>query len=411
MQVKSSFVATPLAAVAALVSLNTIGILGTDFNYIFLLWLHVGGLTLGLMLAWLFRTRRALRSASISLPKVLTAESGLAITSVLMILFLLARAGVDPLTYILNLNHYRLAVNRDVGYAKFILNLWAVVGVVAYFRRGGGFGRFILLPGLANVFWGFRFCFVFALFSLLFAALSRAPLRMRHIAAGLFAFFLFGGFAIWRDFAYQQITIADVAAFIFDLSDSGLATALLAHGFSEHFVAIRYMSDAIAFSESGLYAPHYGLEYLTQIIRLIHLGNIFGAGFSVDVQFNAFLGGRAPSDLADFDAGGVVIGLPGSLIIAGGTTALIIGSMFWGWLCAYTIRRIQQGAQPLYLAMLPYVLVIYQSPETNISRNVVILAAYYFVLIAAGYVRSLVQPTRPTNNSIHTQASTHGIQN
>ncbi len=408
---RPSLITTPLVAVGALVGFNAIGILDADFQYPDLLWIHVGAVTLGLVVAWLFRPRRAARIAAVPVPALLTAERGLVAASALVVLFLLARAGADPLTYILNLNHYRLSVNRDVGYAKFVLNLWAVVGVVAYLRQGKGFGRFILLPGLVNVFWGFRFSFAFALFSVLFAVLSRGPLKMRHVAAGVVAFVLFSGFAVWRDLTYQQIALVDLAAYILDLSDAGLAAALLAHGFAEHFVALRNLSDAVAFSGSGLSPPHYGMEYLLQIARLLRLGDIFGAGVSVDIQFNAFMGGRDPSDLDSFDAGGVVIGLPGSLLIAGGATALTVGSLAWAWLCVRVIRRVQLGGYPMHAAMLPYVLVIYQSPETNISRNAVILAAYHVVLIAAGFARSKAPTIRPTYTPTCTKASTNETQN
>jgi len=401
---RPSLAATPLAAVGALVGLNAIGVLGTDLERPALLWIHAGAMILGLILAWLFRPRRAARIAAVPAPTVLTAERVLAGVSALVVLFLLARAGADPLTYILNLNHYRLSVNRDVGYAKFVLNLWAVVGVVAFLRQGKGFGRFILLPGLVNVFWGYRFCFAFAMFSALFAALVRGPLKMRYIAVSVLAFVLFSGFAIWRDLTYRQIDVADAAAFIFDLSDAGLATALLVHGFAEHFVTLRNLSDAVAFSESGLSAPHYGVEYLSQIARMVRLGDVFGVGVSVDIQFNAFLRGLQPSDLDAFDAGGVVIGLPGSLMIAGGELALAVGSLAWAWLCAKVIRRIQLGGSQMHLAMLPYILVIYQSPETNIPRVAVILAAYHLVLMAA----TLRAVDRTSLRSTYTQDPTNG---
>jgi hypothetical protein len=115
---------------------------------------------------------------------------------------------------------------------------------------------------------------------------------------------------------------------------------------------------------------------------------VVGADISLDLKFNAFLRGVAPSDLLGLDAGGVIIGLPGSLMIGGGIIFLAIGSLMWAFICAFIIRRINVTQNPLYISVLPYMLVIYQSPEANIPRILIMIVVYKLALIGVNVVRS-----------------------
>jgi hypothetical protein len=200
-------------------------------------------------------------------------------------------------------------------------------------------------------------------------------LKISLIAALIFIGF--SSFAIWRDLVYTGASIGSLADFILDFEDAGLLYKIIEHGILAHFVVMESIPSAIDFVET--HGHHYGIDYILQILRLIGLGSILNIPASIDLEYNAFLRGVSVMDLQALDAGGVVIGLPGSFYIAGGGAGLVIGSVIWSFFCSIMIKYTRRHLDVIAITLLPYVLVIYQSPETNIPRLAIIVASLWAI--------------------------------
>ena len=300
--------------------------------------------------------------------------------SLLATAIMITKAGVSPFEYISNVNKYRLGVNKDVGYLKIIINLYMLFATVDYIRNSNRNNRFsFLFACFLNVFFAYRYAMAFSVFSLFLFYIQSGKYSFRHSFYIIFFLFLFGVFAMWRAFNYMGdgetfFSYFQVTSFF------GLVKAFLYHGFLAHFVIFFHFDDVIRYLDQ--YPNyHYGMEYLYQFFRLIKLGEFLDLGYSLADRVNAHINNIDIITFLSNDAGGVVLGISGSGMLLGGYIGLYTIVFLWLVILDKMLYNIRKSAQSQCIVLIPYVMMVFQSPETNIPRLIFIWIVIFLMNI------------------------------
>lgn len=263
------------------------------------------------------------------------------------IVTLVVKANTNPLDYISELNYYRLNVNNDVGYLKFILNLCGISGVL-YFAIATASKRkvswfLILLPFAINFLFAHRHFAVYYIFSLI-TVHHYLKKRIPSYKVFLIAFFVFtlnGVFSVWRDFNYQfperALNISEIFAQYSEKSsifDVVFMTTYLTsfHGVDSVDKIMQAIEDGADF--------HYGYRFLLEPIA----GAIpYSVWRDKPIPLNAAVNNLMNQTEIDFydpteRAGGVVGTVLGDLYWAGGITGIMVGMFIIGVLFRLSYR-------------------------------------------------------------------------
>ena len=287
--------------------------------------------------------------------------------STLAVIAMLMKAGVSPLAYIQNLNYYRLNVNNDVGHLKIIINLFSLVTTAQLLRKRNKINIFyFMISCVFNIFFAYRFAMAFAVFSIYLHVLyMRKEGSFKFILYPILFVIAFSIFALWRDFNYG----GNGESFLNYYDVTGLYDLLLLlsyHGLFAHFIIFYHFDDVLRyFSEYDNF--HYGAEYVLEFLRTIKLGSLFDFGYTIVDRVNAHINGVSIETHLSGKSGGVVLGIAGSGFLAGGYTGIFV--LTFGWcICVHAaLNRYKAGAVNS-LVLFPYLLMVFQSPETNIAR-------------------------------------------
>lgn len=300
------------------------------------------------------------------------------ILSPCVIIYLIKHANTDFFSYINNINYYRLGINKDQGVLKFALNMWMICSTILFIvhRSRSSFFTF-LLSGLSNVFFGYRFAFIFGIFSLFLVKYSHKQIKPWTIFCILAGYIIFAIFTAWRNFQYVEYNFYN--SFFNYLQCEKLINVVLHHGFFGYFNVFSVFSIVKDYSrENPNY--HYGIDYFLEILRLIKLNLVVKNFVPVGTSVNAFANQMSVADYLSLDAGGVTLGLPGSLLLAGGKIGIFLGSLLWACICRISCFCGLKRNNAVNITFFPYILCIFQSVETNLPRVIIM---YTILLIGS----------------------------
>lgn len=277
--------------------------------------------------------------AAISIKKLIICHVAILGLSVMAVIVLLFRAQVTPWEYMSNLNYYRLNVNNDVAYLKFLINISGLTGTL-YFALCNEKGRsksiiLLVIPFLLNFFFAHRHFAVFYAFALMAVhhyLVRRFSLRS-VLSVALITFFLNGMFSAYRDFKYvfpdKELswsalidTYSDDAGFVGLVVNQVYLAGL--HGFD----SVHMITNAVDNGESY----HYGLRFLIEpIAGAIPYSVWRDKPIPLNTAVNNLMNGE-PIDYYDPTerSGGVVGTVLGDLYWAGGVTGILLGMFFMG---------------------------------------------------------------------------------
>lgn len=282
---------------------------------------------------------RKVNGAAISIKKLIICHEVMLGISVMAVIALLFLADVSPLEYISNLNYYRLNVNNDVAYLKFLINISGLTGTL-YFAVCCEQGRkksiiLLLVPFILNFFFAHRHFAVFYVFTLMTVhhyLIKRFSLRS-VLSVALITFFLNGMFSAYRDFKYVYPdkdlswsalidTYSDDAGFVGLVINQVYLAGL--HGFD----SVHMITNAVDNGESY----HYGLRFLIEpIAGAIPYSVWRDKPIPLNTAVNNLMNGE-PIDYYDPTerSGGVVGTVLGDLYWAGGITGILLGMFLMG---------------------------------------------------------------------------------
>jgi hypothetical protein len=308
-----------------------------------------------------------------------------AIISPFIIIYLVKFANTNFFSYINNINYYRLGINKNQGVLKFALNMLMICSTIVYIIKKSKWSIFIfLLSGLSNVFFGYRFAFIFGLFSVFLVKNSHKRIKPRTIILIFAGYIIFAIFTTWRNFQYVEHN--NYNGFFNYLQSENLIKLALDHGFFGYFNVFSVFSIVKDYSHENPHY-HYGIEYFLEILRLIKCSSVAKDYVSVGTLVNAFANKMTVEDYLSLDAGGVTLGLPGSLLLAGGKIGIFIGSLFWAIICRITCYIGLKQNNAVNITFFPYILCIFQSVETNLPR---IIIMFTVLLIGSVFTVSLL---------------------
>jgi oligosaccharide repeat unit polymerase len=276
---------------------------------------------------------------SISLVRLKILHVILLIISFAAVLVLLLKAGVGPLEYVRNLNYYRLNVNNDVGYLKFLLNLPGLSGILLYAAVCENKKRIpwmlIVLPFMINFFFAHRHFAVYYIFSLMTVRhylIYRFSL-LKVFSFAMTAFLANGIFGAWRDFHYvfpgQELSLKKLLEAYSD--NNSFIDVVLYHTYLSGFHGVDSVYKITSAVDDGA-GYHYGWRFLVEpIVGAIPYSVWPDKPIPLNTAVNNLIN-RTPIDFHDptGPSGGIVGTVLGDLYWAGGIVGIIIGMALIG---------------------------------------------------------------------------------
>lgn len=279
-------------------------------------------------------------NVSISLSKTREAHICFLCISFIAAGFLVWRAGVSPLEYVWNLNYYRLNVNNDVAYIKFLVNICGITGLLLYavykYRHQKINMMWLILPFAINIGFSHRHYAVYYVFSLIIIRhyLIKKISFSAVLCIGVVAFILNGAFATWRDYKYifpdQEFNISESLAYYSE--HSSISDVIVAHTYRAGFNGFDTVDKMVSMVDENQVDFHYGIRFLIEpIVGAIPYSVWPDKPSSLAIAFNNLLRGDA-IDVYDPNqpAGGVVLTIIGDLYWAGGILGVCIGMLAFG---------------------------------------------------------------------------------
>jgi hypothetical protein len=282
-----------------------------------------------------------LAAAEISLGKLTFYHIVVISVSLTAIVFLLIRAQVSPWEYVIHLNYYRLDVNNDVAYLKFLINISGITGILYYAiscERGQKKSITLLaVPFLLNFLFAHRHFAVFYLFSLLTVHhyLVRKFSLRAVFSLAIVTFMLNGLYGAYRDFVYVYPDLKLTWSALVDTyaGDTGFIGVVLSSTYLSGVHGFDSVSTIINAIDSGA-DYHYGWRFLVEPIAGAIPYTVWpDKPIPLNTAVNLLMMG-APLDYYDpsGSAGGVVGTVLGDLYWAGGTIGIIGGMLLIGLL-------------------------------------------------------------------------------
>lgn len=337
----------------------------------------------------------------ISSSRVTQAHAFLLLLGFAACFILVVKAGTNPLNYIADLNYYRLNINNDVAYLKFLINLPGLTGVLLYSlackNRERASKILLILPFFLNFFFAHRHFAVYYIFSLITVHhyLVRQFTLRAVVSFALIAFVSNGLFGAVRDFAYvfpgQDMTFDKILE---AYSNSGsILDVILYHTYFSGFTgfdAVYKVVDAVDYNEGF----HFGWRFLVEPIA----GAIpYSIWPDKPVPLNTAINNLINAVEIDYydpsgAAGGIVGTVLGDLYWAGGLVGIIVGMTLIGMLfrlCHNLIIRRNAFSVFIYSIYYPVLFMFISTIASGVIRLV-----YFSVIVALLYSYIVIKNPR-----------------
>lgn len=350
----------------------------------------------------------------ISLSKAREAHIYVSFISLIAAGFLVWRAGVSPLEYVSNLNYYRLNVNNDVAYIKFLVNICGLSGLLLYavskYQDEKINVIWLLLPFAINIGFSHRHYAVYYLFSLIIIRhyLTKKVPISAVLCIGLAMFILNGAFATWRDYKYifpdQEFTVGD--ALDQYSQHSSVLDVLIANTYSASFHGFDAVAKIVSMIDEKEMDFHYGIRFLTEpIVGAIPYSLWPDKPSSLAIAFNSLLRGE-PIDEYDPNqpAGGVVATIIGDLYWAGGIIGVCAGMFVLGVFINFFYKMTEMKSAVsifVYAVIFPFVFTLVATIAAGVIR------IFYFSMVVLILVSLVKQGNKKiiTNNIFQSETA------
>jgi oligosaccharide repeat unit polymerase len=334
----------------------------------------------------------------ISLSKTRKAHICFSCISLIAAGFLVWHAGVSPLEYVRNLNYYRLNVNNDFAYIKFLVNICGISGLLLYAVSKHQHKKiniiWLMLPFAVNIGFSHRHFAVYYIFSLIIIRhyLIKKISFFTVVCIGALTFVLNGAFATWRDYKYifpdQEFTISESLAYYSE--SSSIIDTIVANTYRSGFTGFDAVDKMVSMVDENQVDYHYGIRFLMEpVVGAVPYSIWPDKPSSLAIAFNNLLRGAA-IDVYDPDqpAGGIVLSIIGDLYWAGGIIGVCAGMLVLGFFinAFYKLTKTKSVVSIfVYAVIFPFVFTLAATIAAGIIR------IFYFsivVLIVLSLVRN-----------------------
>lgn len=346
----------------------------------------------------------------VSWSRVRLIHVGLCIIAAVVIVVLVVRANTTPFNYIAELNYYRLNVNNDVAYLKFLVNLPGLTGILLYaLACEKGKKRpwiLIALPFFFNFLFAHRHFAVYYIFSLLTVhhyLIKR--FKLWSIGSIVFVAFVANGlFGAWRDFAYvfpgETITLDGILETYSE--NKSFADVILYHTYFSGFQGIDAVYRIIDAIDNGA-DFHFGWRFLIEPIAGAIPYTVWpDKPIPLNTAINNLINGV---DIDYYDptdpAGGIVGTVLGDLYWAGGLIGIILGMFLIGMLfrfCQNIVLKRDAYSVFLYSMYYPILFMFISTIGSGLIRLVYfsVFAWFLYLIVTVRHSRLMDPHHRPT---------------